>query len=561
MTRVIKPSSESITSIKGDFVNYLSTLESWSEIQRLIPSSNLSLIVDLISGAAVYLLNKNYALRNETYLTTSSMESSVFQIARPFGYSIKRFTCPKVTVKYMGIPTIQLTSGTILGRYGDYDLIYFGEPKYLEKLDEVNLCIGHYVEKEVSLTYEDEIIKIPLFPSVLEAIDNDLLSLTHNNLKLSTSTDVEDYVINGKIVDYSMTSRSTELVCSDRTYKYGIDLDTSKPMNIRFIETDGLIDDIDPQAIALESSDYIVIDIPHKGSNGQTLAQMKKLIPLFYSTQRRMVTTKDHQYIIESHQYIKSARAEKDPGKLEQLKIKINSASTANGYDFDLNNKPYVGNLTGTVSQQLTQLAEALKYDPVIKVLSIESDHLLITNKISRRLSSFYFRNDKLLTETVIAGVSPRCCTVNVYYIKYNTVNTPLSLTGLEQTELSNYIDYYKLVGSRINLIPASEINIDIDISVELKDNSYYNQVIVEVEKILNSYTLILKTEFDYNELLTKISQIKLLNQVGENFNPVVSVFYNTNSYNPRESIIQGRIDSYLTFNLKPIKIVEEVIE
>jgi hypothetical protein len=140
-------------------------------------------------------------------------------------------------------------------------------------------------------------------------------------------------------------------------------------------------------------------------------------------------------------------------------------------------------------------------------------------------------------------------------------VNTPLSLTGLEQTELSNYIDYYKLVGSRINLIPASEINIDIDISVELKDNSYYNQVIVEVEKILNSYTLILKTEFDYNELLTKISQIKLLNQVGENFNPVVSVFYNTNSYNPRESIIQGRIDSYLTFNLKPIKIVEEVIE
>jgi len=551
--KMIKNSSVSFTRVKEDILNYLKGLNNYEEIKDNLPDSTLTVIIELIAGYAVYNSHSNQMNRQETYLSTAQLETSVYNIAKAFGYYINRATAPVITVKYLAVPSIPLQSGTVIGKYKDLDIVYFGEDRIIEKLDEVDFVIGYYntLEKQVQLVNGEFILEV--VPQLLKSVDNDQIQLFVNDNPRPLSKAIEDFVVHQKAVDYSLNVDVSKLFIADMDNQYGLIVaDKADVVKVKFIETSGMLVDFSADDLTLDE-DFMYLATSHEGSNGESLEKIKRLAPLFYSTLRRAVTDDDLTYISEAHPLMLSTQAERDLGIPLKDKIEINAWSNET-ISININGIVYeiVTEVEDTKATALRKLYDKIKNNSDTNIRIYEEDNYIELESIDSRIDfSALTYSDNLTVTSINKNVKPACCTTHLYYIKYNVTDEPKLLTNLELQIMSEYLSKFKLSGLRVIFIPANVNHLDFKVKINLSNADYYDEVLARLKDILSKYELKLNTGFNYGSVLVALSQIGIYNG-DELIKPVISVVPNQEVYN-----IEASKYSYLKFQNIEIELVD----
>lgn len=542
---IIKNDSLSFDEISGNIEDYLRSLSNYEEIKDLVPASNISLIKNLMAGYASYVSYKNLVDREETYLSTARLPSSVYQIATTFGYSINRSGCPRIKIRYMGLETRTLVSGTVLGSYKELDVVYFGDNKVIEKLDTIEVSIGKYQELTTISEFVDDAFILELNPLELTAVSRDNLRLLVNDVPHKISKDIEDYIIYRDIVDYSVSPYACKLFISDYSNSYGIPLESGETIRVQWLETDGRDLDLNISQVEIDS-DYLVSELSTQGTAGDSLDKIKRLAPLFFSTMRRMVTARDHKFVSEAHPLIYSASAFKDPGTPLRLMVDP-TADPVGEFTFQLMGVSHTipaEPLRNKPSLVLQIYSEIVTKNPYVFVESNEST-LIITGKSSSGSNQGYVFNPVDYNTTVLKEhIKPGCCTVIVNYVHSKTTDNPVSLTKFEAGQMMTHYERYKMVGVSIIMTPAKVNHQSFYIKLSLTDPKYLEQIKERILDILSKYEFTLNTNFDYGTVLVKISKLTLNSNSDGSVTPVISVVPNQTIFN-----IQGSDDSYLKFN------------
>lgn len=533
---IIKSTSTSFESVKANVKAYVESLGNYEQIKDQLPASNLTLVEDLMAGFGSYMVQKQNAKRAETYLSEAGLPSSVYEISSTFGYSINRYLAPSIKIKYNDVPTITLKSGDVLGTYKDYDIVYFGANKVIEKLDTIDVFIGTYVDSEQLVAYTDGSFTLDVIPTELASVDRERVRCFLNDVEQEISENIEDYVVYNQVADFSLSPFATRLFVSDRDNEYGVVAGEGAPFRVEYIETDGKVDNINLNDVTL-NEEYLTVEVNSTGSDGDSLEKIKRLAPLLYSTLRRMVTEKDHSYLAEAYPLISSAAAERDLGTPQSDSFELVGDFENDTFDIILQGATYsytgdTGDTKSTATQALYDVIVAAD-NPLVRV-SIDTDNdLIIVESDDSRNTDYEVDGNNVTISVINENVTPSCCTVYIYYVLGTTTSSPNTLTSFEKVAFSNYLNQYKMVGLRLVLSPADVANYDLDINIQLTDSDYYDEVVDKINtEILVKTELLLNTGFDYGKFLTAVSNIVLLDDDGAEFKPVTAVVPNQTVYN-----------------------------
>ena len=100
---LIKNLSASQSKIKADIISFINNNEKYKDFSTNFDSTTVNLFIDILSGYASWSAYKSAANRNETYLYSAVLDSSVFTKAREFGYNLSRAISPKIRVIYNSV--------------------------------------------------------------------------------------------------------------------------------------------------------------------------------------------------------------------------------------------------------------------------------------------------------------------------------------------------------------------------------------------------------------------------------------------------------------------------
>jgi hypothetical protein len=494
MANIINLDNIDYGTIKQDLYDYLKTRDDFADIDTVL-ASNMDMFLSVFAGYATYMSYKYRQLRQETYLSTAKLNTSVYQIAKTFGLNINRYFAPTINVKYDNIETIQLNTGDIIGSYQDYDIVYLGQPRLIERGDILVAYIG--IVKRVNVnTNNDEIVTV-LFPEILESIHNECyLDIDGEIIKISRN--IEDYLIFSSPIDFSNDTTSTTISISDKQRMFGEykSIDSTSKVELIYLETDGKIDAISQNDINLNLG-MLFESVGTLGTNGDNIDFIKYITPYYYSALRRMVTAKDHKYIIEANEFIKNCYVMRDDGIPSIYNIILDESETE--YSVKINDVEYNFNKDNVNSILNDGMFTISQSDNIVTITSING----------RVINSFNITPGKnVKVENVQDGKSPLCCSVLVYYIKYDVIDEPKLLNKFEMQQVAEYCNDYKLVGTKLVFIPAQVVHKDINIKVRLKAEKYLDFVREEIKKILSEYELKLDKDFLYGEFIVKVSNI-----------------------------------------------------
>ena len=549
--KIIKRNSVSYDEIRKNVTDYLESLDNYDDIKDALPASNLTIIKDLIAGFGEYITYSHRAHRGESALSTAKLNSSVYEHAKSLGYYISRYTCPSIKFKYIGVDTFNITSGVVIGKYGSLDVVYFGVPNTLEKLDELDVCIGRCEEVEQDVVLQDGVYITSIKPKHLKSVDEDNVHLFINDELQSISHDIEDYVAFNKPVDFSQDPYTTTLFISDSQHSYGGNVETGDRVTLKYIETNGYRGKIDLLDIKMDNLNFIPIQVNHTGSNGESVDKIRQLAPLYYSTLRRMVTERDHQYVTEAHSYIKSASSERAKGQPLTIDFAPNAPYTNKTFSFDVDgiSVSTTSDGTGTLESILEALYLIAKRVPYYE-LEKRASNLRLTSLDSRKDNHSWLPTANMSRTIVHANVKPPCCTVEIHYVLNTTRDEPVVLTPFEQRKMATYLKPYKMVGVRVVLKPAEVQYKDFKILIRLSDSKYLTETRKEILKILASYELLLNKEFSYGGVLVKLGQVQVKDVDGTMVNPITSVIPDQPTFD-----IKASPNTYLKFKNTSIKL------
>jgi len=533
-TEIISSNNISFVNIKQDIDNFLKNSSNYQDIQDSLPASNITLIEELMASLGTYLDYKYTRNREETYLSKASLPSSIYTISSVFGYNINRVSAPVILVRYNDVPTLPIKNLDVFGEYQGYKLIYFGEDKLIEKGDFLQLYIGEPIKETVKIVLDEEgFFSYNVIPNTLQAVDK-ILYKYGNTIKEPTPN-IEDFVVFNEVIQLSKDIFSLELFITDKNNRYGIDIQTNDELYIEYIETDGYIDTINTKDIKLNEN-FIYYQLSSKGTKGDSLSKIKRLAPLLYSTMRRMVTNKDHSFLINANKYIKSCYVESDKGEPIKYQLTISDASrteiTINGFTF-----VSIETIASEIARDLYQQID----HSYLKVNVSYIDNNLYLEGLSGFDEYTFILPDNIESSIIKQPVKPLCCTNLVYYIKYNTVDTPISLTDYEMTSISSYCDMYKLGGVRLIFVTAQKINAYLDIKISLYDNQKQEIIIDKIKDYMKQYELILGVDFSYTKVLADIANIE-----DENGRLISNIYPNQDEFNYNT---EDTKDKYLKFS------------
>jgi hypothetical protein len=499
-------------SIRDDIDKYLKSLSTYSEITSVLNSSNLELLKNIVAGYATYVSYKTRMNRQESYIDTAQLESSLFFLFKMYGYNVKRYTSPKIRLKYNDVSTIPLNYGDILGHYNDYDIIYNGDFRKIEKGDYIYACIAKI--KEEKLDFNNDELVYNLKPEELKSIEE--VRVIINDKLIKPSRDPEDFIIYNKPVEFSSSFYDCELFVRDRKSGYGIKEEISS-LEVLKMETNGE-ENIDILNINVDK--FLVMNIEHNGSFGEDLEKAKKIVPLYYQTMRRAVTIRDYLYILKSFYLFKDVFVKKDEGV--PLTYNVTLSDNFTGKDLKLN---VYGNIYSFNFPAGTTKDDA--YDQIITVIKDSSMVDVSKNKSSKggilmaeydaRLRDFSVTSGNEEFNIVIEKdrVEPLCCTMLCYYILEKTKDDYILLSQEERKEVSSYIDRYK-TGSVI-FIPAKKKSFNIDLII---DSNNFDVAKKKIEDLLKEYELQLQINFYYGDFLAKVGEIEEVKYVIPNQEP-----------------------------------------
>lgn len=558
-SEIIKKTSVSQEQILANIQEYLKTLPNYNDIKTTLDASTLQTIFQLIAGAGTWSLYNYNMLRLETYMSTATKDPSIYNLAKQWGYNINRASSPAVLMKYTGAKTITVRSGDQVATFKDKKIIYFGPTKITEAGDTLTCYTGEFKTVSKIVQYDtDGTISQKLEPETLSAIDNTLIQVFTKAKQYEISKSIEDYIVFGRISDFSFSREATTLFISDKEYNYGAsDMAEGDTLTINWLETDGYDPSIVTTKIQGVTEDWIPMSILSEGAVAEGREKIRKLTPYYYSTLRRAVTEADLTYIAKAHNLIRDAFAVTEKGIPGVWEIPLSgSVQKEHRYTVALNGNvsySYVAKDGDNENTVLKELCTKIIQGQWANATS-EGNKITITNK-NAKVSMSPVGSSNLFGETVeiTKQETPPCCTISLYYIKHNQSRTGdiLSLTDPEKLEYGKHLQTYKMAGTTIILAPAKMVTKQIKLKIELdnkdaktdNDESVVDTVLTKINELLETqYELQLNTGFVYSEMLAAVTKITVTMN-GADVQPIKSIAANQSTFD-----FEPSKDSYLVF-------------
>lgn len=538
---IISNSSVSQEQILRNINEWVKTLPNYNDIKDNLNTSTMSVIYQLLAGFSSWNFYNYQMNRAETYLSTATQDKSVYTIARQFGYNLDRGMSPVLVCTYDNVETITLKSGDVIGSYGDLDVVYFGVQRFVEKGDVVEFFVGKYsyVDKTVQNS-ASELLRDRLTAETLNYIDNLRVYLTIDRDVYIPTKQVENFVVKGEAIDFSVSPRETDIYLMDTQYKYGLyNLQDGTPYKIEYLETDGYSPNISVDSVEMISG-WICLSISSQGTNPEPVEKLRAVAPFYYSTMRRAVTKNDYDYLSKSNSLVLDTYAEREKGTPGVYTIQFKSLPVNPGDIFTISIRTgvtysYTANQGDTLQDVMNALISSVNLGEWAIATEESADTIRLENRDARLDFNPTAGTNKFESPVqVVAQVSPPCCTVVIYYIKFNqTRDLPIQvMTESERDIYANYVQTFKGVGTSIILVPAGRESRDISLKIGLTDKTlilddgtsimdYFRN---KVRDVLDEYELKLNTYFSYAEFLAKITKISV--EVG--FDTIQPTYYAT---------------------------------
>lgn len=558
---IINRESISQQQILENINSFINTLPNANEIKDRLNTSTMSMITQLLAGVGSWQYYYFNVSRRETYLSTATKETSIYNIARMFGYNIRRAKAPGVMLQYDLVPTVVLNTGTVLGKYNDKDLVYFGEPRIIEKGDKIPVYCGSF--KSVSGTVDlssKKYLYITVKAQTLKYIDDSLLRLTAKDRVYNLTKDVESYIVFKEPVDYSLAANETAIYVRDQEYNYGIEgLITGNTYKLEYLETDGYDPNMSLKGVEAETG-YLPYEVITVGTTAESAEKIKSIAPLYYSTLRRAVTEKDYNYLSKSHSLIEDCKIYKENGVPGEWVISIqDDHSIITGESFTINIQDETAYLTKAIEGDtkdaiLRRLSTVANRGGWVEC-SVKESKLYMKNKDTRVALDVVCSSQFNEVEEKTKQVNPPCCTLTLYYIRQGQTREGdiIIFTEQEKKEYAQFLTEFKMTGTTIILQPAVRIQYDISLIVTLHDPTIVTstgKTILEyfIEKarqiLRDTYEFKVQEKFNYYDYIALITQIEYDDGV-KNIQIVKAIVPNQSDLYPLKDI-ELNYDEYL---------------
>ena len=511
----IKTSDFSV--LKNDIKNYIKSLDNYKEIVNELNPSTIDLLTSLIAGYAAYTNFKYTMNKEETFLNTAKLDTSVFQIALALGYRIQRAKAPIIELRYIGSEDIIIHPGDSLGKYildnKEYDVIYFDYPKKLKTNDYFNAYIGIFQSKNVNTLLNDFNI-LNIEPSFLRSIDNDNVLIETKNGLQKPSIKFEDFILNKKMVNWSKTNTVLSLYINDKNNNFGEDVEN---LTLYYLETDGIMNEIKETQFKLNNN-FIFSEVMFNGLNEDNIDKIKKMAPNLRNTKGRAVTLDDYYYYIMNTNLFEDIYVEPEQNTPANWKLEFIEFD-----DFQKENMEYSLNIEGSYISLLRYSYESLN-DFKIRFYNLLQKNKLISPRLVKSEDNenyeIFLEQKFLEREITITGkninpvklndfVRAQGCILNVYYVKKGNQVLRETLKTSELIFLDNYIKNFSIVGIKLVYIPAVPKVASLTLEVKLVDDRFEKEVYDYIKKIINNYQYKVNTSFEINNIITEISKYK----------------------------------------------------
>lgn len=500
--------------LKEDILKYIKSLDNFNDIQKELSNSTIDLLASLIAGYASYTNFKFSMNREETFLQTAKLPTSVFQIAFTLGYRIQRAKAPIIKLRYYGEDKI-LNTGDIIGKYNNYDLIYFDYPKKIKTNDYIYVKIGKYIEFDYDLLLQNFNV-IELNPQYLRSIDNDDIFIEDEQNFYRPSIKFEDFILNNKIVNWSKTNTDALIYISDKENNFG-NINVNK-LKIKYIETDGKIETFDFKKIKFFDKNFAYIDVYFYGLNEDSLDKIKKIAPNLRNTKSRAVTLDDYYYYIMNTNLFDDIYVEPEQNIPANWKLEFKEFD-----DFDKEDTEYSLTIEGSYVSLVRYSYETLDDFKVRFYNELLKNELITPKLIKKEDNTGYdlFLEQKFLEREIsIKGknieiiklndfVRAQSCILNVYYVKKGNEVIRKSLTTSELLYLDYYIKNFSIVGIKIVYIPAVPKVANISLGIKLVDPRFQDEVYNYVKETIKKYQYKINKTFEINKIISELIKYK----------------------------------------------------
>ena len=504
---MINLKSSSFKELKNEILNYIKSLDNFKQISKELNPSTIDLLVSLIAGYTTYTNFKYTMNKDETFLLSAKQANSIFQIAFTLGYRFQRAKSPILNFKYFGKEDIILRPGDIIGKYNDYEIIYFDYPKKVKSNDIIQFVLGKYYEDEINLinNFNSKIYTTQTFRS----IDNDLIFIESENGLEKPSIRFEDFILNNKIVNWSLTNTEMILYINDKENNFGNN--NIENLKIKYIETDGKIDFIENNEIKV-NNDFVFINLFFNGLNEDSLDKIKKIAPNLRNTKARAVTLDDYYYYIMNTNLFDDVYVEPEQNIPANWKLNFNEnenifAINIEGSYIELEKYDYE-----TIDDFKLRFFNALEkneliHPKLIKKIDNTGYDLYLEQKYLEREISIKAKNIGI--EKLNDFVKAQSCVLNVYYVKKGKEPLRKPLTTSELIYLDNYIKNYSIVGIKLVYIPALPKVTTLNLAIKLVDNRFKDEVYNYIKQLIEKYQYKVNTQFNIDELISELVKFK----------------------------------------------------
>lgn len=524
--QIISNNAVSHSVVNDNILTYVNSVDEYANFIATMDATAITMLFDIISGYGTWRTYKSAADRNEEFLYSALLPSSIYSKARQFGYNLSRATAPVVTVVYDGTETLTVKTWDKFGTTEQgYSLYYTGkESLTIEKGDSLSLSIGQIGLYSAPAVLIDGMLSISVATTVLSLLDNDSITLSINGFASPLSKMLEEYVIYSSAIDFSLSPAATTIEICDIKNAYGVKgIEDGDVVNITWLETNGY-EKVAFLDLKLDER-FVFSSFTYYGSDGDSSEKTRQLAPLFFSTIRRAVTPQDHKYVIEASPYILSCFVESDPGVPWVCELSIPDIVTPGAvYSLTLSGNliTYTALSSDTKESVLDYFFGVLSYNTYTFV-----ERLPNSVKLTEKNAKFHMTlemTDNLLLTTIVEYVKPNCCTANVHYVHSNIKNGQETLSEFEKTKLVEYMSKFKVVGVYIDWIPATSLVKTLDFTITLNDITTSSLVLDEINLLIDSYQYIMGGSFSSSELITSISKISVYTEQEGIIQPIVNV-------------------------------------
>jgi len=305
MPNMIPIGKTSFSEIKASINEFLDANSNKYPITDSYEGSVRTMLVDLLAGFSTFLQYKFMMYRNESFMETAINTSSILTLAvNRYGYNFNRPTAPVIALKNTGSTQFDVCTGDIFGSvkmYGDdMDLVYMGEDKVIYPMQSIdvlvgvkNITSGNFLDHNFNNTISID-LKLDSY-----YVDNFATQLRINNTEATISRDPEQYIIENNAVDLSVYFNIAKIHIYEAENNFGVEVVPNDTYDITFVGTGGYEPDllsVINDEIKL-NTDWFFEEIKSYGTSGDSIAKIKSLAPLYYTSFRVMSNELSHRVI------------------------------------------------------------------------------------------------------------------------------------------------------------------------------------------------------------------------------------------------------------------------